>query len=143
MEAKGCAHAMVWKDARRRFYWAVRSRVARSSALAKIEQASPGASFKHRLQLLHSLAEINDKTSDQESAEALEGLDLKPLLSQLKSDHVIKQMVALVQEDKKKTVDRLAQFISTFADDDKSDLIAAIQNANRSPSKPSGTEQDL
>lgn len=143
MEAKGCANAMVWKDARRRFYWTVRSRVARSAALAKIEKASPGASLSQRLQLLNSLAEISGKTSDQAAAMALEGLDLKPLLTQLKSDFVMQQMVALVHADKKATVHRLAQLISSFADEDKSALITAVQNANLASGKLFSNHQGL
>lgn len=132
MEAKGCAKPMVWKDARRHFYWAVRARVARSSALAQLEKANPDTSFEHRLQLLESLASINASTPYRAVAEALEALDLKSKLAQMKSDYLMQQMLALAREDEKATIAGLALLINNLAEEGKTSLIAAIQNAGRS-----------
>ncbi|KAF7370658.1 hypothetical protein MSAN_00698800 [Mycena sanguinolenta] len=76
MEAKGCAKPAVWKDARRHFYWAVRSRVARSAALADIAAASPGTTFEYRSRLLNSIATIDSSTPPRVVAEKLEKVGL-------------------------------------------------------------------
>jgi acetyl-CoA carboxylase/biotin carboxylase 1 len=137
MEAKGCAKPMVWKDARRHFYWAVRARVAQSSALAKMEQASPGSTFEYRTRLLNSLASVDATTPYRTVAQAIEALDLKPTLARLKSEHLMQQMLALAHEDEKATIDGLASLINKLADEGKSSLITAIQNASRSSGPPS------
>jgi acetyl-CoA carboxylase/biotin carboxylase 1 len=133
MEAKGCAKPMVWKDSRRHFYWAVRARVARSSVIAQLEKASPETTFEDRTKLLESLAAIDAATSDRDAAQALETLDLKPTLAQLKSDHLMQQMLALASEDEEATVTGLTRLINSLADEGKSSLIAAIQSASRLP----------
>lgn len=133
MEAKGCAKPMVWRDSRRHFYWAVRARVARSSAIAQLEKAGPETTFEERTQLLESLATIDATTSDRDAAQALETLDLKPTLAQLKSEHLMRQMLALASEDEEATVTGLARLINSLADEGRSSLIAAIQSASRLP----------
>ncbi|KAL1945115.1 hypothetical protein VTO73DRAFT_2735 [Trametes versicolor] len=137
MEAKGCAKSMVWKDARRRFYWAVRAKVARSSAMAQLAEASPDSSFEYRTRLLEDLAEIESTSKPRETAQALEDLDLTNTLAQLKADHLTHQMLALAQEDRKATVDGLVRLIDHLADDEKLALISALQNSTRSSGPPS------
>lgn len=126
---------MVWKDARRHFYWAVRARVARSSAIAQLEKANPDTSFEYRSQLLDSMASIDASTPYKDVAVALEALDLKSTLAQMKSDHLMRQMLDLAHEDEKATIAGLARLINNLADEGKSSLITAIQNAGRSPGK--------
>lgn len=137
MEAKGCAKSMVWKDARRRFYWAVRAKVARSSAMAQLAEASPDSSFEYRTRLLEDLAEIESTSEPRETAQALEDLDLTNTLAQLKADHLTHQMLALAQEDRKATVDGLVRLIDHLADDEKLALISALQNSTRSSGESS------
>ena len=132
MEAKGCAKPMVWKNARRRFYWAVRAKVARSSAMARLEQASPGSTYEYRKQLLESIAGIEDVTDPRPIAEALEKLDLTNTIAQLKADHLARRMLELANEDRKATVDGLVRLIDGLGDDDRLSLIAALQNSTRS-----------
>ena len=132
MEAKGCAKPMSWKDARRRFYWAVRAKVARSAAMAKLADASPESTYEYRIHLLESIAGIEDVVEPRAVAEALEKLDLSNTLAQLKADHLARRMLALANEDKKATVDGLARLIENLGDEDKVALIAALQNSTRS-----------
>lgn len=132
MEAKGCAKPMSWKDARRRFYWAVRAKVARSAAMAKLADASPESTYEYRTHLLESIAGIEDVVEPRAVAEALEKLDLSNTLAQLKADHLARRMLALANEDKKATVDGLARLIENLGDEDKVALIAALQNSTRS-----------
>lgn len=138
MEAKGCAKAMVWKDARRRFYWAVRAKIARSAALAQLEEASPESTHDYRVHLLESIAGIEDITDPRIIAEALEKLDLTNTVAQLKADHLARRMLELANEDKKATVDGLVRLIDSLGDEDKVALIAALQNSSRSGESQSG-----
>ena len=134
MEAKGCAKAMVWKDARRRFYWAVRAKIAWSSALAKLEEASPDSTLEYRTQLLERLTEVDATTERRVAAEKLEALDLAPTVAQLKADHLIRSMLALAHEDRKATVDGLVRLVDNLSDEEKATLVTALQaSSNRSP----------
>ncbi|KII85890.1 hypothetical protein PLICRDRAFT_44314 [Plicaturopsis crispa FD-325 SS-3] len=137
MEAKGCAKAAVWKDARRKFYWAVRGRIARSSALALLAEASPESSPEYRVQLLESLASIDATTDARTVAESLEKLDLTATLAQLKSDYLMRQLLDLSREDRKATIDGLARLLGNLPDEDRSLLSEALKASNRSPAPPS------
>ena len=109
MEAKGCAKAMTWKDARRRFYWAVRAKVARSAAMAQLAEASPESTHEYREHLLESIAGIEDERDPRKVTEALEKLDLTNTLAQLKADHLARRMLEVANEDKKATIDGLVR----------------------------------
>ena len=133
MEAKGCAKAMTWKDARRRFYWAVRAKVARSAAMAQLAEASPESTHEYREHLLESIAGIEDERDPRKVTEALEKLDLTNTLAQLKADHLARRMIQLANEDKKATVDGLVRLIDSLGDEERLALVQALQNSNRSP----------
>lgn len=133
MEAKGCAKAMNWKDARRRFYWAVRAKVARSAALAQLAEASPDSTYDYRVHILGSIAGIEDVTDPRAIAEAIEKLDPASTITQLKADHLARRLLELANEDKKATIDGLVRLVDGLGDDDKLALIAALQNSSRSP----------
>lgn len=133
MEAKGCAKPMVWKDARRRFYWAVRAKIAWSAAMAQLADASPDSTLEYRAGLLESLSEVNATTERQAAAEKLESLDLSSTSAQLKADHLMRQMLALAQEDRKATIGGLIRLVDNLEEDEKAALIAALQNSTRSP----------
>src|SRR5262249_36000506 len=104
MEAKGCAKSMMWKDARRHFYWAVRARVARSSALAKIAEANPDATFEYRSRLLDNLACIEPTTSYPEAAAKLEQLDISKTIAQIRSDRLAQELLQMINKDRAATV---------------------------------------
>ena len=133
MEAKGCATAMVWKDARRRFYWSVRAKVAWSSAMAQLAEASPESTEEYRSTLLTRLAALEDCSDRRAMAEALEALDLSATVAQLRADHLMRRMLALAHEDRKATIDGLVRLVDNLADDEKATLISALQNPGRSP----------
>ena len=133
MEAKGCAKSAVWKDARRKFYWAVRARVARSAALADISEASPGSTTEYRSHLLNSLASIDAIMDDRQVAETLEKLDLSQTISQLRADHLMRRMIDLTQEDRKAAMNGFARLADNFSDEERNALISVLQNATRSP----------
>ncbi|KAM6496983.1 acetyl CoA carboxylase [Amanita muscaria] len=132
MEAKGCAKAMVWRQARRHFYWAVRARVARSRALKALAEASPRASYDYRTRLLDTLTSIQPEASYREMAEALEQLDLTQTLSQLRADHLARHFVELARENREATLDGFTRVADTLSDEEKASLIAILQ-APKSP----------
>lgn len=132
MEAKGCAKPMEWKDARRRFYWAVRAKVAWSSALAKLETASPESTPDYRKQLLETITSVDSTTDRRAAAETLEAFDLKPTIAQLKSDHLMQQMLALAQDDRKATMNGLVRLVENLSEEEKATLVNALQSSGRS-----------
>lgn len=133
MEAKGCAKATVWKDARRHFYWALRARIARSNALKAFAEASPDSDYEYRTDLLESLATVEDVTDNQALATALEALDLTPTLAKLKSDHLMRRMLDMADEDRKATIGGLVRFVDNLTEDEKTTLKNALQKSSRSP----------
>lgn len=133
MEAKGCAKPAVWKEARRYFYWAVRVGVARCDALNKLAEASPDASLEYRQRLIDTLAEIDDTADNRTAAKALEALDIKPTMAQLKGDHLTRQLLATSTENRKALMDGLVRIVDNLSEDERTALIAALQNSNRSP----------
>ncbi|KAJ7334069.1 acetyl-CoA carboxylase [Mycena albidolilacea] len=137
MEAKGCAKPAVWKDARRHFYWAVRSRVARSAALADIAEASPGTTFEYRSRLLNSIAAIDSSTSPRVVAEKLENLDLSSTISQLRTEHLMRNLLDLTKEDRKATMDGLLRFADNLSEEERASLVTVLQSAARPPAPPS------
>lgn len=135
MEAKGCAKPAVWKDARRHFYWAVRARVARSSALALLEEASPESTLEYRQRLLNSISFVDKTTDFRTAAEALEKLDLTATVAQLKSDFLMRRLLDMAQLDRKAMMASLVRLSDNLSDDDRITLISALQNTGRSPGK--------
>ena len=135
MEAKGCAKPAVWKDARRHFYWTVRARVARSSALALLEEASPESTPEYRQRLLNSLSFVDKTTDSRAAAEALEKLDLTATVTQLKSDFLMRRLLDMAQLDRKAMMASLIRLSDNLSEDDRATLISALQNTGRSPGK--------
>ncbi|KAH9951182.1 acetyl CoA carboxylase [Amylocystis lapponica] len=133
LEAKGCAKAMVWKGARRHFYWATRAKIARTAAMVQLAEASPDSTVEYRARLLETLAQIDSTTVYRTMAETLEALDLSATVAQLKADHLMRSMLALAHKDRKATVDGLVRLVDNLTDDEKATLISALQNSSRSP----------
>ncbi|GJJ11159.1 hypothetical protein Clacol_005391 [Clathrus columnatus] len=131
MEAKGCAKPMTWKNARRYFYWALRARLAQSSALERIRNAAPESSLDYRTRLLESLLQDVDLSDHQQVVSALENLNLESTLEQLEKDTVATKLLNLVQKDRKAVIEGVLRLADTLSDDEKSTLIASLQ-ANRS-----------
>ena len=109
MEAKGCAKRMEWADARRSFYWTVRGRVARSSALAKLPEADPSLTCDRRREILDDLLSLDAGASPQRAVEAHEAVDLKQTISRLKGEYLVNKLLDLAEEDKPVAVDGLTR----------------------------------
>lgn len=119
---------MEWANARRHFYWAVRSRVARSSALCKLAEADPSLTYDQRREILEDSLSLDPRASPQAIAEAYEAVDLKQTVSKLKSEHLLGKLLALAEEDKQTTVDGLTRLISGLGEDTKSALLSALRS---------------
>ena len=135
MEAKGCAKPAVWKNARRHFYWAVRARVARSTAIAHLEEAAPDSTFDYRSRLLNSLAAVDSTTEYRQMAEAIEKLDLSGTLAQLHADYLLRQMIELTKEDRKAAMDGFLRLADSFSDDERAAMANLLQNGPRTSGK--------
>ena len=135
MEAKGCAKPAVWKNARRLFYWAVRARVARSTAIAQLEEAAPDLTFDYRTRLLDSVAAIESTTEYRQMAEAIENLDLSATLAQLHADYLLRQMVQLTKDDRKAAMDSFVRLADTFSDEERAAMATVLQSGPRTSGK--------
>jgi acetyl-CoA carboxylase / biotin carboxylase 1 len=133
MEAKGCARPASWKDARRLFYWATRARLAQTTALAQLEEASPDMTNEQYLAILFSLAHLDEKADNRTSAEALEALDLKPTLTQLRSEHLARRLLETRMDDRKAVLNNLVRLVDNLSAEEKALLLNALQNSDRLP----------
>ncbi|EGO20512.1 hypothetical protein SERLADRAFT_452608 [Serpula lacrymans var. lacrymans S7.9] len=143
MEAKGCAKPAVWKQARRNFYWALRAKLARSTALANIKETSPESSTEYRAKLLDSLISLEDRSDNRSAALALEKLDLTPTLVKLRGDYLMHRFLEVAQQDRKATMDGLLRLVDSLSDDERSSLQSALQGNSRSPGPPSYTNSTI
>ncbi|KAG7093554.1 hypothetical protein E1B28_007224 [Marasmius oreades] len=137
MEAKGCAMACNWKDSRRFFYWNFRARIARSRALATLAEASPSSTKEYRTRLLNSITSIGPEANHREIAQKLEKVDLSLTVAQLRADHLVRSMLDLARDDRKTIVNGLTRLAEQLSEDERSSLVAVLQNVNRSPGPPS------
>lgn len=133
MEAKGCAKALTWKNARRHFYWALRARIARSNALKAFTEASPDSDYEYRTDLLENLVPVQELGDNRALALALEAFDIKPTVAKLKSDYLMRRMLEMADEDRKATISGLVRFVDNLTDDEKAALKTALQSSGRSP----------
>jgi acetyl-CoA carboxylase / biotin carboxylase 1 len=136
MEAKGCAKPLVWKDARRYFYWALRARLAKSSALAELEEAAPDSSREYRNDLLCQLSKLDESANNQAIATAFEALDLATTVTRLKTEQLVRKITEMVHEDRKATMAGLLRFVDNLDDEEKGALRAALQGSKTSPAPP-------
>ncbi|KAH9072271.1 acetyl CoA carboxylase [Lactarius deliciosus] len=135
MEAKGCAKPAVWKEARRYFYWATRARLARSKALAQLAVAGPSQSREYRERLLNDLSGVDEKSDHQTIAQALEILDISSAVAQLRTEHLLQQLLG----DRKSLIDGFVRLVDGLTENEKATVLATLKNTNASPSPPSYT----
>lgn len=132
---------MVWKNARRHFYWALRSKLAISNAIAQLIQASPDLTRESAERFVLGLVppHISSKES-RAMAEAAEALNLKEACQQLRSAYVAKEMLDLVLNNRKAGVAGLVSIVDALSAEERAALGVALQaasSAERSPGPPS------
>lgn len=135
MEAKGCAKPMEWKNARRRFYWALRSQLALNGAISKISTASPNTSRAEIDKIVFDRLGGVSRSNDRAVAESLDLLDLTDIIGQLRSAHVTREMMSLVQAHRKAGLAGLVGVVNALTDEEKAALAVALQGASTSPGK--------
>ena len=128
MEAKGCAKPSVWKDARRRFYWLLRARLAHDKILKQLEEANPESTLEYREQIITSLTQLDGAAEVPQLAEMLEKLDLTPTLSRLRSEYVLASLRKATEHDRKAAVLGLLQLVEELSEDEKASVLTAVQN---------------
>ena len=119
---------MEWTNARRYFYWSVRGRVPRSSALGKLAEANPSLTYDQRREILDDLLSLDPGASPQAVAEAYEAVDLRETISRLRSEYLLGELVILAEGDKQATIDGLTKLISGLGGDTKSALLSALRS---------------
>jgi len=155
MKAKGCAEPILWVNARRSFYWALRSKLALSKHISHIHHASPhlshAAAEREIMNLLPSHITSNPGEKDsREMAEALETVDLTEVLHRLRAVHVADAMLQLVRGtsrgrlqalagvDAKAGLAGLVNMVDSLTTEEKAALAAALTSTQeRSPDPPS------
>lgn len=126
MEAKGCATPCVWKEARRRFYWSLRARLARSRLLAQFAEANPESSPEYPAQVLTQLAPP-DASDMKKPAEMLETLDVGSTVFSLRTMRVVEALRKSSQVDRKATLNGLVELVRDLPDDEESSVLSALQ----------------
>jgi acetyl-CoA carboxylase / biotin carboxylase 1 len=136
MEAKGCAKPTVWKDARRFFYWALRSKLVRSGYIKQILAISPTTSRAEANNLLFSLIPPTTNLKDDRAvAEAFEALDLEPTLTELQSDEITRQVTELITSpNRKAALAGLVDAARSLTEEEKTILQAALLSSSPSHS---------
>ena len=99
----------------------------------QLTAAGPSFPTEYHTRLLTSLIPEFENAPAQQRAEALENLDLTSTVSQLKSDHLVRQMRELALDDRKAILSGLMKMVNDLTDEEKLSLSDAIRNSNRSP----------
>ncbi|KAJ7876806.1 acetyl-CoA carboxylase [Mycena leptocephala] len=99
--------------------------------------SSPGTTFEYRSRLLDSLATIDSSTSPRVVAEKLEKLDLSQSLVQLRTEHLMRNLLNLTKEDRKAAMDGLLRFADNLSEEERASLMTVLQSAARPPAPPS------
>ena len=126
MEAKGCAKATTWSNARRHFYWSLRARLARDHAFSEMEKANPTLSYESMVALLNNLLPAGAEVKT--IAEQLEKLDLDSTLAQLRSQYVAQQISDLANQDRKSVLSGVASLLGNLTEDEKATMLLALQS---------------
>jgi acetyl-CoA carboxylase/biotin carboxylase 1 len=128
MEAKGCAKPLVWKNARRHFYWALRARLARDKALAEISRANPRLSYDSLVAQLDLLLPQGLNSDLRAVAEQIEGLKLDSTLVQLRSNYALQQMDLLALHDRKSLLSGVSRLIGSLSEEERTSVLMALQS---------------
>ena len=139
MEAKGCAKAAVWKEARRFFYWALRRKITQLNHIKAIQEASPTISRSDAKDLLFSLLPVTINPKDNHAiTEALERLDIESTLSGIREAEIARQVTSFLSSPNRKAVfNGLLSVAQSLTDDERSLLRSTLTSSvDHSPSTP-------
>lgn len=126
MEAKGCAKPMVWKNARRHFYWSLRARLARDQKLSEMMKANPNLTNELAMKQLNTL--LSGSTEPRSVAEELEKLNLDSTIAQMKNDYVAQQLTTLATQDRKALISGVSSLLGSLSEDERASVLLALHS---------------
>lgn len=131
MEAKGCAKPAVWKEARRFFYWALRSKVVKAQHTKAIQEASPSLDKDAAKDLLFSLLPPTINVKDNRAmTEALEALNLQATLKELREADIARQVASFLRSpNRKAALNGLLSAAQSLTNDERALLRSALSSS--------------
>lgn len=132
MEAKGCAIPTVWKEARRRFYWALRQKVIRSEYAKAIQDASPTITRDDAKNLVLSLLPATLNIKDHRAvAEALEAHDIEETVTELRDAEVSRQVSSFIlSSSRKAALNGLISAAQALTEEERALIRTALEHAS-------------
>lgn len=124
MEAKGCARAAEWTEARRYFYWRLRRRINEAHMLNKLATSHPILSPAERADVLSQLVEA-DSASDQAVALWIEANanSVTNYAAQLKTQYISDKIIEFAETDREGTLAGFARIMETLSEEDRRALV--------------------
>ena len=98
-----------------------------------LQKAIPRLAPNSLPRLLDSLVSIANPSDNRALASALEELDLRSTVAQLRADHLVQRFLDVSQQDRKASIDGLVRLVDSLSDDERQALQAALQKP-----RPSG-----
>ncbi len=128
MEAKGCARAAEWSEARRYFYWRLRRKINEQHMLNKLATAHPGHSAKDRTEMLDELIQSEDRT-DRAVALWLEshGEVITEFAGTLSAQYIGDKIVEFAERDPNGTIAGFMAVMDSLSPEDKQAIMARYQ----------------
>jgi len=108
--------------------------VARSVTLSQLDEATPDSMHEYCSHLLNNfnLAAIKPKTDYCQVTEALENFDLTQTTTQLRADHLLRQMIHLTKDDHKVAMEGFLSLDDNFSDKERA-VLSVLKSDARSP----------
>lgn len=127
MEAKGCAKATEWTEARRYFYWRLRRRLNEAHMLQKIATADPTLSYEERKGVLSQLVEA-DQADDRAVAQWIESHAdvVTSYAADIKTDYVARQILQFSEIDREGTLAGFTRIMEALSPEERKQLIDQV-----------------
>lgn len=131
MEAKGCARAAEWREARRYFYWRLRRRINEAHMLNKLATSHPVLTAAERVDVLSQLVEA-DPESDQAVATWIESHanSVTAYAAQLKAQYISDKIMEFAETDKEGTLAGFARIMETLSEEDRKSLVERFSTSS-------------
>lgn len=130
MEAKGCARAAEWSEARRYFYWRLRRRLNEAHMLNKLANSHPVLTPAERVDVLSQLVEA-DPESDQAVATWIEGHAdaVSSYAAQLKTQYISDKIMEFAESDREGTIAGFTRIMESLSEDERKALVERFSSA--------------
>ncbi|KAJ9106305.1 hypothetical protein QFC21_001450 [Naganishia friedmannii] len=130
MEAKGCARAAEWSEARRYFYWRLRRRLNEAHMLNKLANSHPVLTAAERVDVLSQLVEA-DPESDQAVATWIEGHAdaVSSYAAQLKTQYISDKIMEFAESDREGTIAGFTRIMESLSEEERKTLVERFSSA--------------